>query len=102
MVLNRVLPELWAPCSIQANSTLAVPHHPLPHLTPTVTPSSVQPVSPPTIVSTSLATDLEGLTLTDSPLVPSVSGMVEGLLGRVCIISVVHPIVWLCVWGDVK
>uniref|UniRef100_A0A452R297 AP-3 complex subunit beta n=1 Tax=Ursus americanus TaxID=9643 RepID=A0A452R297_URSAM len=39
--------------------------------TPTVTPPSVQPVSPPTIVSTSLATDLEGLTLTDSPLVPS-------------------------------
>uniref|UniRef100_A0A8C0KTU6 AP-3 complex subunit beta n=1 Tax=Canis lupus dingo TaxID=286419 RepID=A0A8C0KTU6_CANLU len=37
-----------------------------------VTPPSVQPVSPPTIVSTSLATDLEGLTLTDSPLVPSV------------------------------
>uniref|UniRef100_A0A7N5JPV2 AP-3 complex subunit beta n=1 Tax=Ailuropoda melanoleuca TaxID=9646 RepID=A0A7N5JPV2_AILME len=35
------------------------------------TPPSVQPVSPPTIVSTSLATDLEGLTLTDSPLVPS-------------------------------
>lgn len=42
---------------------------------PTVTPPSVQPVSPPTVVSTSLAADLEGLTLTDSPLVPSVSGL---------------------------
>uniref|UniRef100_A0A2K5LLX0 AP-3 complex subunit beta n=1 Tax=Cercocebus atys TaxID=9531 RepID=A0A2K5LLX0_CERAT len=39
--------------------------------TPTVTPPSVQPVSPPAIVSTSLAADLEGLTLTDSTLVPS-------------------------------
>ncbi|KAG8516388.1 AP-3 complex subunit beta-2, partial [Galemys pyrenaicus] len=35
------------------------------------TPPSVQPVSPPAVVSTSLAADLEGLTLTDSPLVPS-------------------------------
>uniref|UniRef100_A0A8C9GPQ6 AP-3 complex subunit beta n=1 Tax=Piliocolobus tephrosceles TaxID=591936 RepID=A0A8C9GPQ6_9PRIM len=35
------------------------------------TPPSVQPVSPPAIVSTSLAADLEGLTLTDSTLVPS-------------------------------
>ncbi|KAF6076572.1 adaptor related protein complex 3 subunit beta 2 [Phyllostomus discolor] len=34
-------------------------------------PPSVQPVSPPAAVSTSLAADLEGLTLTDSPLVPS-------------------------------
>ncbi|XP_055969902.1 AP-3 complex subunit beta-2 [Sorex fumeus] len=33
---------------------------------------SVQPVSPPAAVSSSLAADLEGLTLTDSPLVPSV------------------------------
>lgn len=38
-----------------------------------VTPPSVQPVSPPMAVSTSLAADLEGLTLTDSALVPSVS-----------------------------
>uniref|UniRef100_A0A8C8YIF2 AP-3 complex subunit beta n=1 Tax=Prolemur simus TaxID=1328070 RepID=A0A8C8YIF2_PROSS len=35
------------------------------------TPPSVQPVSPPTVVSSSLAADLEGLTLTDSSLVPS-------------------------------
>ncbi|XP_073918079.1 AP-3 complex subunit beta-2 isoform X1 [Castor canadensis] len=35
------------------------------------TPSSVQPVSPPMVMSTSLAADLEGLTLTDSSLVPS-------------------------------
>lgn len=47
--------------------------------TPTVTPPSVQPLSPPTVVSTSLAADLEGLTLTDSPLVPSVSEMGKGL-----------------------
>ncbi|CAO2613999.1 AP-3 complex subunit beta-2 [Lemmus lemmus] len=37
------------------------------------TPPSIQPVSPPMVVSTSLAADLEGLTLTDSALVPSVS-----------------------------
>uniref|UniRef100_A0A8C8XRM9 AP-3 complex subunit beta n=1 Tax=Panthera leo TaxID=9689 RepID=A0A8C8XRM9_PANLE len=43
------------------------------------TPPSVQPVSPPTIVSTSLATDLEGLTLTDSPLVPSLLSPVVGV-----------------------
>ncbi|XP_072593470.1 AP-3 complex subunit beta-2 isoform X1 [Vulpes vulpes] len=43
------------------------------------TPPSVQPVSPPTIVSTSLATDLEGLTLTDSPLVPSLLSPVSGV-----------------------
>lgn len=61
--------------------------------TPTVTPPSVQPVSPPTVVSTSLAADLEGLTLTDSPLVPSVSGM--GQEHR----SVLRPMVWLCVEG---
>ncbi|XP_076402234.1 AP-3 complex subunit beta-2 isoform X1 [Peromyscus maniculatus bairdii] len=35
------------------------------------TPPSAQPVSPPVVVSTSLAADLEGLTLTDSSLVPS-------------------------------
>ncbi|KAJ1069597.1 hypothetical protein K5549_006181 [Capra hircus] len=45
---------------------------------PTVTPPSVQPVSPPTVVSTSLAADLEGLTLTDSPLVPSLLSPVSG------------------------
>ncbi|XP_004398316.1 PREDICTED: AP-3 complex subunit beta-2 isoform X3 [Odobenus rosmarus divergens] len=43
------------------------------------TPPSVQPVSPSTIVSTSLATDLEGLTLTDSPLVPSLLSPVSGV-----------------------
>ncbi|XP_021120531.1 AP-3 complex subunit beta-2 isoform X2 [Heterocephalus glaber] len=43
------------------------------------TPSSVQPVSPPTVVSTSLATDLEGLTLTDSSLVPSLLSPVPGV-----------------------
>lgn len=60
---------------------IACPSSSPPSSTPTVTPPSVQPVSPPTIVSTSLATDLEGLTLTDSPLVPSVSGMVEDCWG---------------------
>ncbi|XP_048225312.1 AP-3 complex subunit beta-2 isoform X2 [Perognathus longimembris pacificus] len=35
------------------------------------TPPSVQPVSPATVVSASLVADLEGLTLTDSSLVPS-------------------------------
>ncbi|ELK18306.1 AP-3 complex subunit beta-2 isoform X1 [Pteropus alecto] len=43
------------------------------------TPPSVQPVSPPTAVSTSLAADLEGLTLTDSPLVPSLLSPVSGV-----------------------
>ncbi|XP_019495543.1 PREDICTED: AP-3 complex subunit beta-2 [Hipposideros armiger] len=43
------------------------------------TPPSVQPVSPPTVVSTSLAADLEGLTLTDSPLVPSLLSPVSGV-----------------------
>ncbi|XP_052515639.1 AP-3 complex subunit beta-2 [Budorcas taxicolor] len=42
------------------------------------TPPSVQPVSPPTVVSTSVAADLEGLTLTDSPLVPSLLSPVSG------------------------
>uniref|UniRef100_F7E0R1 AP-3 complex subunit beta n=1 Tax=Equus caballus TaxID=9796 RepID=F7E0R1_HORSE len=42
------------------------------------TPPSVQPLSPPTVVSTSLAADLEGLTLTDSPLVPSLLSPVSG------------------------
>lgn len=50
-------------------------------------------MSPPTVVSTSLAADLEGLTLTDSPLVPSVSGMGQGHR------SVLRPMVWLCVEG---
>ncbi|XP_054307283.1 AP-3 complex subunit beta-2 isoform X2 [Pongo pygmaeus] len=43
------------------------------------TPPSVQPVSPPAIVSTSLAADLEGLTLTDSTLVPSLLSPVSGI-----------------------
>ncbi|XP_016071144.1 PREDICTED: AP-3 complex subunit beta-2 [Miniopterus natalensis] len=43
------------------------------------TPPSVQPVSPPTVVSSSLAADLEGLTLTDSPLVPSLLSPVSGV-----------------------
>ncbi|EPQ15290.1 AP-3 complex subunit beta-2 [Myotis brandtii] len=43
------------------------------------TPPSAQPVSPPTIVSSSLAADLEGLTLTDSPLVPSLLSPVSGV-----------------------
>ncbi|KAB1257234.1 AP-3 complex subunit beta-2 [Camelus dromedarius] len=43
------------------------------------TPPSVQPVSPPMVVSTSLATDLEGLTLTDSSLVPSLLSPVLGV-----------------------
>ncbi|KAM9586322.1 AP-3 complex subunit beta-2 isoform 2-T2 [Trichechus inunguis] len=42
------------------------------------TPPSVQAVSPPMIVSTSLVTDLEGLTLTDSSLVPSLLSPVPG------------------------
>ncbi|XP_037689091.1 AP-3 complex subunit beta-2 isoform X1 [Choloepus didactylus] len=43
------------------------------------TPPSVQPVSPPAVVSTSLAADLEGLTLTDSSLVPSLLSPVSGV-----------------------
>ncbi|KAM4831504.1 AP-3 complex subunit beta-2 isoform X3 [Urocitellus parryii] len=43
------------------------------------TPPSIQPVSPPTVVSTSLAADLEGLTLTDSSLVPSLLSPVPGV-----------------------
>nr|KAF6270131.1 adaptor related protein complex 3 subunit beta 2 [Myotis myotis] len=43
------------------------------------TPPSAQPVSPPTVVSSSLAADLEGLTLTDSPLVPSLLSPVSGV-----------------------
>nr|XP_036856422.1 AP-3 complex subunit beta-2 isoform X2 [Manis javanica] len=43
------------------------------------TPPTVQPVSPPTVVSASLAADLEGLTLTESPLVPSLLSPVSGV-----------------------
>ncbi|XP_054569172.1 AP-3 complex subunit beta-2 isoform X2 [Eptesicus fuscus] len=43
------------------------------------TPPSAQPVSPPSVVSSSLAADLEGLTLTDSPLVPSLLSPVSGV-----------------------
>uniref|UniRef100_A0A8C3WVY7 AP-3 complex subunit beta n=1 Tax=Catagonus wagneri TaxID=51154 RepID=A0A8C3WVY7_9CETA len=43
------------------------------------TPPSIQPVSPPAAVSTSLAADLEGLTLTDSPLAPSLLSPVSGV-----------------------
>uniref|UniRef100_A0A8D2BBC7 AP-3 complex subunit beta n=1 Tax=Sciurus vulgaris TaxID=55149 RepID=A0A8D2BBC7_SCIVU len=43
------------------------------------TPPSIQPVSPPMVVSTSLAADLEGLTLTDSSLVPSLLSPVPGV-----------------------
>ncbi|XP_053514916.1 AP-3 complex subunit beta-2 isoform X2 [Artibeus jamaicensis] len=42
-------------------------------------PPSIQPVSPPAAVSTSLAADLEGLTLTDSPLVPSLLSPMSGV-----------------------
>lgn len=50
-------------------------------------------------MSTSLAADLEGLTLTDSTLVPSVSGMEEVTgLGQGHI-PVLHPMVWMCVGG---
>nr|KAF6399112.1 adaptor related protein complex 3 subunit beta 2 [Molossus molossus] len=42
-------------------------------------PPSIQPVSPAAAVSTSLAADLEGLTLTDSPLVPSLLSPVSGV-----------------------
>ncbi|KAM5291286.1 AP-3 complex subunit beta-2 isoform 1-T1 [Glossophaga mutica] len=42
-------------------------------------PPSLQPVSPPAAVPTSLAADLEGLTLTDSPLVPSLLSPVSGV-----------------------
>ena len=48
-------------------------------------------MSPPTAVSTSLAADLEGLTLTDSPLVPSVRGQ-----GRAELHPVVRPWVEGC------
>lgn len=47
--------------------------------TPTVPSPSIQPVSPPTVLSTSLAADLEGLTLTDTSLVPSVSRLGQGV-----------------------
>ncbi|EDM08687.1 adaptor-related protein complex 3, beta 2 subunit (predicted), isoform CRA_b [Rattus norvegicus] len=43
------------------------------------TSPSVQPVSPPMVVSTSLAADLEGLTLTDSSLVPSLLSPVSSI-----------------------
>ncbi|XP_003784653.1 AP-3 complex subunit beta-2 isoform X4 [Otolemur garnettii] len=43
------------------------------------TPPNVQPVSPPTVVSSSLAADLEGLTLTDSSLVPSLLSPVSSV-----------------------
>ncbi|XP_062946595.1 AP-3 complex subunit beta-2 isoform X3 [Cynocephalus volans] len=43
------------------------------------TPPSVQPVSPSMVVSTSLAADLEGLTLTDSSLVPSLLSPMSGV-----------------------
>uniref|UniRef100_A0A8C5VLY7 AP-3 complex subunit beta n=1 Tax=Microcebus murinus TaxID=30608 RepID=A0A8C5VLY7_MICMU len=43
------------------------------------TAPSVQPVSPPTVVSSSLAADLEGLTLTDSALVPSLLSPVSSV-----------------------
>ncbi|ELK31591.1 AP-3 complex subunit beta-2, partial [Myotis davidii] len=43
------------------------------------TPPSAQPVSPPTVVSSSLAADLEGLTLTDSPLMPSLLSPVSSV-----------------------
>ncbi|XP_069321758.1 AP-3 complex subunit beta-2 isoform X1 [Eulemur rufifrons] len=43
------------------------------------TPPSVQPMSPPTVVSSSLAADLEGLTLTDSSLVPSLLSPVSSV-----------------------
>uniref|UniRef100_A0A8D0UEG0 AP-3 complex subunit beta n=1 Tax=Sus scrofa TaxID=9823 RepID=A0A8D0UEG0_PIG len=43
------------------------------------TPPSIQPVSSPAVVSTSLAADLEGLTLTDSPLAPSLLSPVSGV-----------------------
>ncbi|XP_074089171.1 AP-3 complex subunit beta-2 isoform X1 [Macrotis lagotis] len=41
-------------------------------------PPSIQPVSPPRVVSNSLVTDLEGLTLTDSSLAPSLLSPVMG------------------------
>uniref|UniRef100_A0A2K6FHV7 AP-3 complex subunit beta n=1 Tax=Propithecus coquereli TaxID=379532 RepID=A0A2K6FHV7_PROCO len=43
------------------------------------TPPSVQPVSPPAVVSSSLAADLEGLTLTDSSLAPSLLSPVASI-----------------------
>ncbi|XP_036787818.2 AP-3 complex subunit beta-2 isoform X1 [Manis pentadactyla] len=43
------------------------------------TPPTVPPVSPATVVSASLAADLEGLTLTESPLVPSLLSPVSGV-----------------------
>ncbi|XP_058150720.1 AP-3 complex subunit beta-2 [Dasypus novemcinctus] len=42
------------------------------------TPPSLQPVSPPAVVSSSLAADLEGLTFTDSSLVPSLLSPGQG------------------------
>uniref|UniRef100_A0A4X2L745 AP-3 complex subunit beta n=1 Tax=Vombatus ursinus TaxID=29139 RepID=A0A4X2L745_VOMUR len=53
-------------------------HYELPLISPTVTPPSIQPVSPPRVVSNSLVTDLEGLTLTDSSLAPSLLSPVMG------------------------
>lgn len=71
VVLNCLFPKLGLPAPIP----LCPPPHQSSSFTPTVTPPSIQPVSSPAVVSTSLAADLEGLTLTDSPLAPSVSGM---------------------------
>lgn len=84
----------WAPLnSSQVQFTLSslvifLPSPPLP-----VTPPSVQPVSPPMVVSTSLAADLEGLTLTDTSLVPSVSW------GGTWLRSGLYAVVWFCVEG---
>lgn len=56
------------------------PFLPPPH--PAVTPPPPQPIPSSSIVSTSLVTDLEGLTLTDTSLTPTVS-VPHALLGGV-------------------
>uniref|UniRef100_A0A9L0K310 AP-3 complex subunit beta n=1 Tax=Equus asinus TaxID=9793 RepID=A0A9L0K310_EQUAS len=56
------------------------------------TPPSVQPVSPPMVVSTSLAADLEGLTLTDSPLVPSAANFQLCTQTRQFYVSIQPPV----------
>jgi hypothetical protein len=94
---ERLLLRPWAPHTTQTTPTLPLPHHSLFY---PVTPSSVQPVSPPMVMSTSLAADLEGLTLTDSSLVPSVSGREMTWLGQGHS-SMLCPVVWVRLCGEV-
>uniref|UniRef100_A0A8C9PBD3 AP-3 complex subunit beta n=1 Tax=Spermophilus dauricus TaxID=99837 RepID=A0A8C9PBD3_SPEDA len=70
-------PASWKRKTVRALPMFSLPSEPDPNVS--FTPLSIQPVSPPTVVSTSLAADLEGLTLTDSSLVPSLLSPVPGV-----------------------